>query len=138
MSAPDLWGLQAALYTHLTTIDELTSLLAQGANSIFDHVPAGSDLPYISIGELRTRPFDTQQSQGMEVQATIHSYARGKGSKDLKNIMTMIRQSLHYVDFAVTGQSLILCQETESDIALDADGETRHGVQRFRIIIEEL
>lgn len=136
MPRPNTWNVQAGIYTCLAATSNLTDLLADGTQSVCDHVPAGAVFPYIVIGDMSSRPLDTQRYQGRETTATIHSYSRAAGMKELKSIMIAVQEALHDVDFSVNDETLVLCQEISSDNFLDSDGETRHGVQRFRIITE--
>lgn len=130
------WNVQAGLYTCLAATHTLTDLLADAAQSVCDHVPANAVFPYIVIGNMSSRPLDTQRYEGRETTAVIHSYSRKDGMKELKNIMTAVQEALHHVDFSVDDETLVMCQEISSDTFLENDGETRHGVQHFRIITE--
>ncbi len=136
MTTDSLFKTQAALYSKLTGATAVTELLAGGAESVMDEVPADSSFPYIVIGEISAKTLDTQGHRGRDVTATIHSYSRGRGMKEIKDIMSAIFESLHDGTLAVAGQTIILCQETSADAFIDGDGETRHGIQKFRIITE--
>ena len=129
------WNLQTALYTRLSGDGPLSEILTGG---VHDHVAATTQFPYAVIGRMRTASLDTQAHAGMETIVTIHSYSTETGMKEIRNVMAKIRQSLHDAEFTIPGHALILCQETSSDSYLDADGETRHGVQVLRIITEAI
>jgi hypothetical protein len=130
------WAVQAAVYSRLCADAGLTSLLAAGAASIFDHVPQGSAFPYIALGSLAARPLETQGGGGYDISLDIHCYSRALGMKQARAVMAAVASALHGADFAVTGQVLVLCRLTEQETALEPDGETRHGLQRFTIITE--
>lgn len=136
MPSQNAWNVQAGLYTCLVATHNLTDLLADGTGGIRDHVPASSSFPYIVIGDMSARPMSTQTYGGQEILATVHSYSRAEGMKELKSVMHAVQEALHDADFSVTGATLVLCQETSSETYLESDGETRHGIQRFRIITE--
>lgn len=136
MPSQNSWNVQAGLYTCLVATHSLTDLLADGTGGVRDHVPPGTAFPYIVIGDMSTRPMDTQAYEGQEILATIHSYSRAEGMKELKSVMSAVQEALHDADFSVTGATLVFCQETSSETYLEGDGETRHGIQRFRIITE--
>jgi|GEM_PF-506719 len=136
MSADSLWRIQTALYSHLGSCGALTSLLAAGAAGIFDHVPAQSAFPYITLTDCAARPFDTQQYNGFEAMITIDSFSQADGSQQLRQITTALHEALHNKDFAIDGHTLLLCQAQDTLITQDADGETYVGRQRFRLLVD--
>lgn len=95
---------------------------------------AGSAFPYIVLGESAAEPLETQAGGGYDTTLDIHTYSRALGMKEAKAVMAAISDCLHGQDFAVTGQRLVFCRLISQ--SLRQDGETRHGVQRFRIITE--
>jgi len=136
MSIDSTWDVQSAVFTKLTADSVLTSLLADGANGILDHVPSGTNAPYVVLGETRSEPMDTSATSGYEVVLTIHTYSRELGMGEARQIMSAIYNSLHRVSFAVSNQNLILCRLLDTETRLEADGQTRHGIQRFLIVTE--
>lgn len=129
------WNLQMALYTRLAGASTVTDLLAGG---IHDHVAASTVFPYAVIAGMKTIALDTQAHAGMETVVSIHSYSTETGMKQIREVMAAIKSVLHDAEFTIPGHALILCQETSSESTLDTDGETRHGIQHFRIITEAL
>jgi hypothetical protein len=136
MSADSAWDVQTGVFAGLTGNTALTNLLAAGAASVLDHVPAGTALPYVVIGETSSRPMDSQRVSGNDMTLTIHAYSRGSGMHQLKSIMSAVYAALHDVSFAVPNQILVLCQCLETATLLEGDGMTRHGIQHFKIITE--
>ena len=136
MSAESIWDAQGGVFTRLAGVAALTSLLAAGANSILDHVPAGTVFPYVVLGEASSTPVDSQRTSGNDVTVTIHTYSRGFGMKQAKQIMLAIYDALHNVAFAVPNQTLVLCQCLDAHTLLEGDGLTRHGIQRFQLITD--
>ena len=136
MSADSSWDVQTGVYARLTGTAALTALLAEGEDSILDHVPAGTVFPYVVMGESEVRPLDTQRGFGNDLTLTLHSYSRSLGMKEIKEIMEKIYEALHETSFTVPNQTLILCRFLGADTLLSEDGLTRHGIQRFQIITE--
>jgi hypothetical protein len=136
MSSDSNWTVQAGVFSQLTGTPALTALLAAGAGGIFDHVPAGAAFPYVVLGEMASSPLDTAGVSGNEISLAIHAYSRKTGMQQVRAIMQAVYDSLHDADFAVTGQSLVLCRCKGSSTQLGDDGLTRHGTQHFRIITE--
>lgn len=134
MPQDSLWPVQAAIYGVLAGDDGLAALLADGADSIFDHVPQGSAFPYIVLGESAAQPLETQAGGGCDMTVDVHAYSRALGMKEAKAIMAAVFAVLHQQDFAIAGQRLVFCRLTSQ--TLRQEGETRHGVQRYRIVTE--
>jgi hypothetical protein len=136
MSADSGWDVQTGVFNALTGTSALTTQLAGAAAGVLDHVPAGTAFPYVVIGEARSVPMDSQDSFGSDVTLTLHTYSRGGGMQEARHIMSAIYDALHDISFAVPNQTLVLCRCLDSETALEADGLTRHGVQRFQVITE--
>lgn len=136
MSADSLWRIQSGLYSHLGNDAALTSQLADASASIFDHVPANTAFPYITITDCAARPFDTQQYAGIEAIITIDSFSRAAGSQALRQITAALHDALHNKDFEIDGHTLLLCQAQDTLITQDTDGETYMGRQRFRLLVD--
>lgn len=136
MSLETFWHLQAALHSRLSSHAPLAALLAAGANSIFDHVPVDSAFPYIALGEMEARPANTQGENGYEVDMTLHCYSRSAGMREIKKIMAATSDALLSGSINVAGHVMVLCQERQSAARLENDGETRHGQQTFRLVVE--
>ena len=131
-----LWDTQTALYERLTATSDITALLNDGADSVFDHVPPDASFPYIVIGPMSAKPLDTQQIAACDITAEINVYTRHHGWRDAKNILSAIYAAVHNASFSVANHILILCQHLDTDMTLDVDGETRRGIIRFRLIVE--
>ena len=114
-----------------------------GMPDVYDHVPqqrdSGSDVPFpfISIGEDTHVPFDTDDSVGSEATITIHSWSRSKGRAEVKGIQASIREALQRVELDVEGWALITIEFDFSETFMDPDTVTRHGVQRFRVLLDQ-
>lgn len=138
MTADSAWDVQAALYSRLAGTGALTALLPAGASGVCDHVPEGLAFPYVVLSGLQAQGNDTQQAHGYDITLSIASYSRAEGMKELRGVMAAIYDALHDAGFTVPNQALILCRQLSAETRLEADGITRAGVQRFRIITEPL
>ncbi len=136
MAQDSLFDTQSGLYAVLTGASSVTTLLAAGADSIVDHVPQGSDFPYVVLGDMSSRPLETQDTGGNDIVATFYVYSQGKGFKETKDIMAALDAALHNQSFSIPNQTLILCQRLDSAVGLESDGITRRAVMRYRIITE--
>ena len=122
--------IQTALYTRLSTDLGLIALVGAG---VYDDVPQESAYPYIVIGDDTTNTDDTQTYLGTRSTMTIHTWSRYSGKIECKTIMKAIYDALHREPLTLSaGTNWELLLDFE-DTFMDTDGETRHGVQRFKI-----
>lgn len=124
--------LQKAIYDALMADATLLGLVS----NVYDHVPQAQAFPYVVIGEQQLSPFDSHTFDGANTLVTIHTWARSGGRKSCKEIMAEIYRILHNAELAVAGFEVIVLRREFQESMLDPDGQTYHGVQRFRIILE--
>lgn len=123
-----------------TIFDKLTTDLSV---PVYDHVPQAADpsddsaFPFVTVGEDTFTPFDTDNSIGFTVECTIHVWSRKRGRKETKEIQTEIYNSLHRAELTVTGYHCIGIDHIFADSAMEPDTITRHGVQRFTVLLDE-
>ena len=135
MTADSQWALQKAVYSALAADAPLQALIG-ATPRVYDHVPQESMFPYVVIGDATALENDTKTTDGMEQTLTLHTWSRYRGLKEAKQIMGAIVDALDQTSLSVTGHSLTLLRFEFSDTFLDADGLTRHGVQRFRALTQ--
>ena len=110
---------------------------------VYDHVPQDADpsdnsaFPYVTIGEDDFNAWDTDDSVGYDVQLTIHVWSRLRGRTQTKQIQQAIYNSLNRSVLTVTNYDFISIDFTFADSAMEPDGITRHGVIRFRCLLDE-
>ena len=142
------YAIQQSIYSALRANANLSALLAKDINNknnsaIYDNVPesvdSGNDsvFPYVTIGDDTFLEWDTDNSVGKEGTLTIHSWSRYRGRKEVKEIQGAIYDVLHLSNLNITGYYSVLMLSEYSETLVDPDGLTRHGVQRFRLIVEK-
>lgn len=97
----------------------------------------GAAYPYVTLGEDTAQEWDTDTSVGADLTITLHVWSRYRGRKEVKQIQGAIYNVLHRATLVIAGHHLVGIDWIQSDSFLDADGLTRHGVQTFRITVEE-
>lgn len=126
---------QKALYDKLKSNAYLASLVTD----IYDNPPEEtSAYPYVTIGEAVHNEFDTDTDEGNDVTVSVHVWSRDRGRKEVKEIQNAIYLALSRQELSVIGYNFINCQFVTSQSFLDSDGKTRHGVQDFQILLDEL
>lgn len=138
MTADSQWAVQTAVVTALKADAALIALVnTTGSNAgIYDFVDADTPFPYVVVGEGNARAMDTKTEHGMDQTLMIHTWSEYRGMKQVKEIMAAVVDALDRAALSVTGHDLIDLRFEFSDILLDPDGLTRHGVQRFRVMTE--
>ena len=132
--ASSAWELQKSIYAALIADGALTTLL--GGAHIYDDVPRGAQLPYVTFGQSTVRDWSTGTDPGHEHLFTMHVWTRVNGERQAHQIMSAIRDRLHDTTLALSGFSLINLRHEFSDSFREPDGETIHGVVRYRAVTE--
>ena len=129
------FALQQSIFTKITS-GALTDVARTSITTkVFDDVPEGTAYPYVIIGEETATNFGTKDKDANEHTLTIHVWSQYRGRKEIKNIMSQIYTILHNTDITVSGASLVNIRHEFEQTLLEADGITRHGVMRFRVVI---
>jgi hypothetical protein len=128
------WALQKAIHAALTADMGLVALL--GGPSVFDDVPPRSAFPYVTLGQSTERDWSTATEDGAEHLVTLHVWSRKVGRKETREIMEAIRMALHDRPLAADGHRVANIRHEFSEARRDADGETYHGIMRYRAVTE--
>ena len=126
--------LQKSIFSALTANVALTGLL--GGPRVYDDVPRGAEPPYLTIGESVIRDWSTGSEAGDEHLLTLHVWSRAVGRKETQDIMGAVRTVLHDAAISVSGHRLVNLRHEFSDARREPDGETYHGVVRYRAVTE--
>jgi hypothetical protein len=113
-----------------------TALSGNITGGVYDDVPympegmPASNFPYTVIGNDTQIAWDNDTDLGAEITVTMHVWSRGAGFKECKVILGEIYAILHRATLTEAGYKF-------SQTMLDPDGETRHGVTRYRLTVQE-
>ena len=128
------WALQKAVHAALTADAALLGLL--GGPRVYDDVPQQSAYPYVALGGSTERDWSTATEDGAEHVLTLHVWSRKAGRKEAREIMEALRVVLHDAPLVVDGLRLVNLRHEFSEARRDADGETYHGIVRYRAVTE--
>jgi hypothetical protein len=100
------------------------------------NVPDNAASLYVTIGNDTHIPWDTDGLTGWESTLTIHSWDTDHTFSygPVKTVMGAISDALHRQTLTLTGYNTVGIDEEFAETKIDADGRTRHGVQRFRLL----
>lgn len=132
MSSFSHYHLQTAIYQALTGDAALMSLVT----AVYDRPPQGTGFAYITIGESAGSDWSSKTTGGMEHIIAVHVWSREGGRRQAAVIMERVHTLLHRADVAVSGQTLVMMRFVASEIVLENDGWTYHGVMQFRVLLE--
>jgi hypothetical protein len=135
MSAPSLAALQDALYAALASSAALQALIGVPAR-VFDHVPDGTAFPYVEIGEVSARRFDSASRNGLDCTVTLNVWSRYSGRREAKQILDAIYAVLHDGSLSVAGNAHVLTSFQSAETKRDDDGLTYHGLVKYRVIVQ--
>jgi hypothetical protein len=124
-----------------TVVQEViyAKLVADIAYPVYDDKPQDdSAFPYVTIGEDNYTFADTDTELMCNASITINTWSRYRGREEIKQMQDAIYNSLHRADLTATGYNFVTITQDSAISFYDADGITRHGVQTFNLLIEEL
>jgi uncharacterized protein DUF3168 len=130
------WDLQKAVYAALAADATLTTLL--GGDNIHDAAPQGVPFPYVVIDQMQVRDWSTGTESGAEHMLTLHVWSRHAGKREAYEIADAVRAVLDTAFLTLDDHRLINLRHQYSEQKRDEDGETHHGVLRFRAVTEPL
>jgi hypothetical protein len=128
------WSLQRGIYQALAGSSDLTALL--GGARIYDDAPQGAAFPFITLGQSVVRDWSTGTEDGAEHDLTLHVWSRAGGKKQVQEIIEAIRAALHDQPLMLADHHLINLRHEFSEARLDPDGDTFHGIVRYRAVTE--
>jgi Protein of unknown function (DUF3168) len=134
MAAVPSWTLQRSLYQALASSPDLTTML--GGIRIYGDAPQSAACPFITLGQSVIRDWSTGTEDGAEHSLTLHVWSRSGGKKEAYEIIEAIKAVLHDQPLVLEDHYLINLRHEFSETRLDPDGDTFHGIVRYRAVTE--
>ncbi len=126
--------LQRAVFETLSASAALTALL--GGAKIHDHAPAHVAFPTITFGNATLADWSTATEQGSEQIVTLHVWSKGKGKKQVLDIMEAVRGLIDDAALSLAGHHLVSIRLQMAEARFDDDLAVHHGLMRFRALTE--
>lgn len=130
------WALQRSIYQTLSNAPELTSRL--GGEGIYDNPPPAAEFPFITIGQSVNQDWSTGTEDGNEHSVTLHIWSRADSALEVHEITQLVRDLLHDQAISLDDHYLINLRHEFSQARIDPDGETLHGIVRYRAVTEPM
>lgn len=128
-------ALRTAIVARITGDTDITAAL--GGARIYDDVPSRSEFPYLVFAQSTANDWSTGTDTGCEHTITLHAWSRARGRMETDVIIAAVADALHDQPLVLDGHRLINLRHEFSDTRRDGDGETFHGIVRFRAVTEE-
>ena len=133
--------IQKTLYTVLSTDSALQTLLGGGASDkkVYDRVPQEQTFPFVTIGEIMNVDRGSHNTEGYSNTITIHVWDQGlnAGRKQVQTIQKRIDELLHNQEPSISGWDVVCFRRSSSNVLIDPDNITFHGVQIFNLLTGE-
>ncbi len=136
MSLNPALDLQGAIHAALTGHSGI--LTALGGPNVFDDVPQRTPFPYVTIGDIETRDWDTQTSTGHEHIVTLHVWSNHHGRKQAQTILAEIDDALDDRNLLLQDHLLVNLHVIFWSALRDLDDQTYHGIVRLRAVTEKI
>lgn len=121
--------LQDMIYRRLTSDPEITW-------PVFDRADPQTPLPLIQFGPEDVAEDDAECITGTSHQVQIDLYHNEAGQVELKQMMGIVKRSLHKFRGELTDNALHSIRFIRSTVLQEPDGVNYHGVVQFEALIE--
>ena len=101
-------------------------------------MPRGATFPYVTFGITSDRDWSTGSEPGSEHIVSLHVWSRAAGRHEAAAVLDAIAIALHDASPPLTGYRLVNLRREFSEVRRDPDGETWHGLVRFRAVTEPM
>lgn len=128
------WALQRSIYQTLAAAPALTGRL--GGERIYSKTPQGHALPYITLGQTVTLDWSTGTELGTEHDLTLHIWTSADSAEEVHEIMEAVKALLHDRPLSLDDHYLVNLRHEFAEARIDPDGETMHGIVRYRAVTE--
>ena len=130
-----VWDLQQAVHATLAADAAVLTLLG-GTPRIYDDVPRGAPLPYITLATFDARDWATGTEPGTEITFTVHAWSRAPGHRGPHLLADAVRIALHDQPLTLAAHTLVNLRHDSSETRRERDGETYRVIARFRAVLE--
>lgn len=128
------WALQRSIYKTLSNAPQLMSRL--GGDGIYSNPPLVAEFPFITIGQTVDQDLAMGTEDGSAHSLTLHIWSRADSALEVYEVTQIVRDLLHDQVLSLDDYHLINLRHDFSQARIDPDGETLHGIVRFRAVTE--
>jgi len=136
---------QIKIYSTLTADSALMVLLGTtvgGTQKVFDFVPDNQAFPFLVMEINPWQDRGSHTTEGFEAELWVHTWYQpgvgsftGRGNKQVQLIQSRVDELLHLQELTFTGWNNLLLRRSTVDIITDPDNVTKHGIQKFKLLV---
>lgn len=123
-----------AIYQVLSQDSALTTLLG-GANRVLDVAKPEQLCPFITIGDIQWEDRGNHSWEGLGAVITVNTWVQEPSRKRVQEIQKRIDEILHNSEPIITGWNIVGLRRGTTNIIVDPDNITLHGIQTFNLMI---
>lgn len=112
--------------------------LAARVTGIFDHVPEGQGLPYVTVGEAVETDWSAVDFAGRDHRLSVHVWSQHAGMAEAKDILGLVDEALEHIPEQLGGHRLVSLRFLSSRVIADVEDGVRHGVAEYRARTERV
>jgi len=118
---------------------QIVRIEANTAYTVYDENPEDAPFPYIVMGEIMARDWSDKSADGTEVYSTIHIWSQYHGRKEAGEMADALVYAFSLGPLNLSPNFRAALDRMDSyNLMVDIDGVTRHGILKFKYLIEEL
>lgn len=133
MSASFSWHLQKIIVEQLR---QNVFLDAYVHGRVYDVVPPQPEFPYIVLGQDGFQSWNSKTSHGCTCYLVLHVFSKGKGRKELKEIVSTVEQSLNKKSIGLEDVYLVQLSADSIQTYIESDQMTCHGIVRVKVLAQ--
>lgn len=118
-------------------LDGDATLDSLATGGIWDSVPDSRAYPFVQLGEVFETKDATFSVDGRSVLVWVHVWSQYAGKKEAQSILARIGDLLDETALSVDGASVQNCEVEYTQVTMDPDGRTRHGLAHVRVSLAE-
>lgn len=116
----------------LAALKASTTLSAALGTRMFDDVPEDPVFPYLTVSAMDESDWSTDTEEGSTVEIQIDVWSRAAGRAECETLLRAVRDAIVGTTLTITGHAHVILTFTTGHVVRDSDGETWHGLARFR------
>ena len=129
-----LGPIQEAVYGVLTGDVTLMGLVT----GVFDEVPEGAAMPYVTLGEALEQPDNSHDRFGRQTVLTMHVWVDTRGFSKATDIVERLVALLDHQPLTIAGHHHVVTRYEFAQTLRDPNPRIRHIPIRFRVLTEQL
>ena len=116
-------ALQKAIFEELTSADYTPDTVA-----VYDAIPQNESYPFISIGDIDVRPWQTDEVMGYRAESRLYVHTSQMGRAQVLRIMGVIEDTLNRAEIELEYDGHVVTVDfLFSSTSVEADGTVRTG-----------